>query len=80
MEVLVAHASSTVTMLAALLGLCSIYVMFKPRNDQYLNEIPWVGRRVEWFGSVRAKLRSVKHMYAMAFEGYDTVSLMLNMA
>ncbi len=80
MEVLVAHARSIATMLAALLGFYGIYVMFKPSNDQYSNQIPWVGRRVEWFASVRAKMRSVKQMFAMAFEGYNKVSPMLIMA
>ena len=74
------HASSIVFMLAALLGFNVIYVMFKPSNDQYLNEIPWVGRRVEWFASIRAKLRSVKQTYTMAFEGYNKVSPTLNMS
>lgn len=73
MEVVVTYSSSLATILP-ILGYILVLRIFKPSDDQYLGKIPWVGRRKEWFASIRAKLRSVNHMYAMTFEGYDRVS------
>lgn len=80
MEVVVTYSSSLATMLAAIIGFYMAYSIFKPRDEQYLGKIPWVGRRREWFAPVRANLRSVKQMHAMAFEGYIKVSPMLKVA
>lgn len=75
MEVVVTYSSLLATILPTILGFILVLKIFKPTDDQYLGKIPWVGRRKEWFAAVRANLRSVNHMYAMTFEGYDRVSL-----
>lgn len=77
MEVVLTYSTSLALMLAAVFGLCSVYLIFKPSDEQYLGKIPWVGRRREWLASIRANLRSVKQMHAMAFEGYSKVSPVL---
>ena len=65
-------------LLAIALVICGgIFVLQNaPRDELHLGKIPWVGRRREWFSSFRGNIRSIRHMYGMAYEGYEKVDLL----
>jgi hypothetical protein len=59
---------------AIVLGIYLVYLLLAPKAG-FWAQVPWSGRRREWFASVRTSLRAIKGLGAMAEDGYRQVGI-----
>jgi hypothetical protein len=63
--------------LLLIITLIFVVNQYKLRDEPYLGEIAWVGRRREWFSAIRSDFRALRNLHAMSREGYNRISILI---